>query len=269
MNASTIRTTPTARAPWRTVAIPTEHGGWGLTAEPALLGLLVAPSGAGVLLAVAALVAFLARTPLKVILVARFRHRHDERTATARRVLAGEAAVLIALVVGIAMTAEPRWWWPAAVAAPLVALELWFDMRSRSRRLLPELAGAVGIGAVAAMIVLADGSDESLAVGVWLLLAARAVTSIPAVRAQIARVHHKVPARAPVLLGDLAALAGAAVAVAVDHDLLAGAIAVMGVVVTQRVMARRAIPPPKVIGLRQMALGLGVVLVTATGVWLG
>ena len=35
------------RALWRSVAVPTEHGGWGLTFEPVLLGLIVAPSWAG------------------------------------------------------------------------------------------------------------------------------------------------------------------------------------------------------------------------------
>ena len=32
------------RAGWRGVAVPTEHGGWGFTLEPILLGLLVAHS---------------------------------------------------------------------------------------------------------------------------------------------------------------------------------------------------------------------------------
>jgi len=59
---------------WRTVVLPREHGGWSLIAEPALLGLLVAPSWAGVALALAGLVAFLARQPLRLFLV--------DRTAT-------------------------------------------------------------------------------------------------------------------------------------------------------------------------------------------
>ena len=59
--------------------IPSEHGGWGLTLEPALLGLLVAPSIAGGALAIAAFLAFLVRTPLKVLLVDRRRHRELDR----------------------------------------------------------------------------------------------------------------------------------------------------------------------------------------------
>ena len=36
------------RVRWRAVGVPSEHGGWGLTLEPVLLGLLVGFSGAGV-----------------------------------------------------------------------------------------------------------------------------------------------------------------------------------------------------------------------------
>ena len=45
----------------RSVALPTEHGGWGFLAEPILPGLLVAPSWAGLLLSLAALAVFLDR----------------------------------------------------------------------------------------------------------------------------------------------------------------------------------------------------------------
>ncbi|MCB0972737.1 MAG: YwiC-like family protein, partial [Acidimicrobiales bacterium] len=51
------------------MAMPTEHGGWGLTLEPVVLGLLVAPSIAGTCIGLAAIVAFLARTPLRIVLV--------------------------------------------------------------------------------------------------------------------------------------------------------------------------------------------------------
>ena len=68
----TTTTGPALRSPrseFRSVALPSEHGGWGLTAEPALVGLIVAPSAAGACLAGAALTAFLVRTPLKVAAV--------------------------------------------------------------------------------------------------------------------------------------------------------------------------------------------------------
>src|SRR5438067_2141922 len=86
----------------RDLAVPTEHGGWSLTAEPAVLGLLVAPGAAGVAIAAAALVAFVARTPLTVLLVDRRRDRQLERDALARRVATGEVLAL-ALLAGFAV----------------------------------------------------------------------------------------------------------------------------------------------------------------------
>src|SRR5262245_1077361 len=125
---------PQARPIWRAVAIPSEHGGWGLTLEPIVLGLLIAPSGAGLLLGLAAMVAFVARTPLKTVLVDRHRKRWLPRTTVAARIVAFELAVLVALLAaGIAGSDGPSWL-PLLAASPLLALELWFDLRSRSRR---------------------------------------------------------------------------------------------------------------------------------------
>ena len=142
---------------WRSVALPSEHGGWSLTAEPALLGLLVRWSLPGLALGLAAVVAFMARTPLKLVLVDRFRHRWLNRTRLAAQIATGELLIVAVLVVYAAGAAAP-FWVPLAVAAPMVALELWFDMRGRGRRLVPELAGSIGIGSIAAAIALADGA---------------------------------------------------------------------------------------------------------------
>jgi hypothetical protein len=251
------------------VAVPTEHGGWGLTLEPAVLGLLVAPGASGAALAVAALVAFVARTPLRVVLVERWRGRSGTRGRAALGVLAVEAMALTALVAVAAVTASAPFWPPLVAAAPLVVLELWFDMRSRSRRLAPELAGAVGIGSVAAAIALAGGEGAALAVGLWAVVAARSVTSVPHVRALIARLHGRPVAPAPLLVADLAAVAVAGAAVVLAPSLWPGALGVAAVVVIQRATATRPLPAARVIGLRQMALGFAVVALAALGVRLG
>jgi hypothetical protein len=245
--------------------MPTEHGGWGLTLEPGLLGLLVAPSAAGVCLAAAAMVAFVARTPLKIALVDRHRGRSLARTGLARRVAAAEIVVLVALVAGAVVLAPPWFWLPALAAAPLIVVELWFDVRSRSRRLVPELAGAAGVCSVAAMIVLADGGGGRLAAGVWAVLVARVVTSIPHVRAQIARLHGHPARAAGGWIADVAAVVVAAVAVVLEPALAAGAVAIVAVVVVQRVTSRGPLPRAVVLGMRQMAMGFGVVVVTALG----
>ena len=159
----TVRTaapgTATARPTWRTVAIPSEHGGWGLTGEPILLGLLLAFSWPGLAIGLAAMLAFLARTPLKLAMVDRRRDRELERSALARRIGGAELVAIAALGASALLGAGGQWLVPVAVALPLFAVELWFDVRSRGRRLVPELCGAVGMGAVAAAIVIAgDGS---------------------------------------------------------------------------------------------------------------
>lgn len=263
-----MATGPAARARpgWRSVAVPSEHGGWGLTLEPVALGLLVEPSGAGVLLGGAALLAFIARTPLRVVLVDRHRHRRLERTSLAARILVAEVVVIVGLVALATAVGDPRWWLPVVVAAPLVTVELWFDLRSRSRRLVPEVAGAAGMGAVAAAIVLAGGGAAALGMALWLVIGARVATSIPFVRDQVERLHGRAAAPRTVVAGDVAALALAALAVAIELGTLAGAIAIAGVVVYQRVSGRR--PPDRavVLGVRQTVVGATVVLVTALGV---
>jgi hypothetical protein len=258
--------TGAARPRLRAVALPSEHGGWGLTLEPGLLGLLVAPSVAGACLAVAAMVAFVARTPLKLVIVDHRRGRSLPRTVLARRVAAVELAVLAALVGAALLLAESAFWVPAVIAAPLILVEAWFDVRSRGRRLVPELAGAVGICSVASMVVLADGRSAGLAAAVWLVLAARAVTSIPHVREQIARLHERPTAPAITVLADLAAVALAVAAVIVDHRLLVGALAVATLVAAQRLTAIRPVPRAVVLGVRQTLFGLAVVIATALGV---
>ena len=58
----------------------------------------------------------------------------------------------------------------------------------------------------------------------------------------------------------------AAVAVSIDRRVALGALAIVALVVAQFVWVRRPPVPAKVLGLRQLFLGLGVVALTACGV---
>jgi hypothetical protein len=246
--------------------VPDEHGGWGLTAEPVLLGLLVAPSWAGAALGVAAFVAFVVRTPLKLVAVDRWRHRWLPRSGLAARIAGVELLVLGALAAVAVGLSGWAWLVPVAVAAPLVGIELGFDMRSRGRRTVPELCGAVGMAATAAAIAIAGGADARLAVALWLGLAGRSVAAIPSVRVQIERLRR---GTGSVPTSDRAQAAGLAVlvaAVVVDAAVLAGAVAVAALLVAQVRWVRAPAVPAKVLGLRQLVLGLAVVVITALGV---
>lgn len=254
------------RAGWRAVAMPSEHGGWGLTLEPVLLGLVVAWSGAGVALGIAAFSAFLLRTPAKLVAVDARRGRWLDRSRLALRIAIVELLVLGSAVASAVALAGWSWLTPLAVAGPLVAVELSFDIRSRGRRLLPELCGAVAVAAVAASIVLAADRSGRLAVGVWLVLAARAVGAIPFVRVQIMRLRR---GQGPLWHSDVAqatSVAVAAMAVVADRRLLAGFVGIVVLAVMQSVWVRRSPIAAKQLGLRQMAMGLALVAVTAAGV---
>lgn len=267
---------PPRRLPLRSVAMPAEHGGWGLTLEPGLLGVLLAPSLAALALGLGALLAFLVRTPLRLVLIGRHRAGDRvptsmslERTRLATRVALVElAGIAAALVVAAGLAVDPRWWLPAVVATPLFAVALWFDMRARSRHVIPEMAGSVAIAGVVAMGALAGGASTALAFGAWFILGARSVSSIPHVRAQVLRIHGREAPAVPTILGDLAALAAVLVAVLLEPSLALGAAAIVGLVVVQRVTLVRPPRPAKVLGVRQMTLGFAVVGATALGAWL-
>ena len=251
----------------RAVALPSEHGGWGLTIEPALLGLIVAPSGSGAALGLAAFVTFLVRAPVKVWLVDRVRHRRRlERTRVAARIAIGEAVVIVGLVTIAWLTASGVFWIPFLVAPPLVVTQLAFDARSRSRRLLPELAGTVAIGSVVAAIVLAGGESAALAAALWLIVAARVVASIPFVRLHVERLHGRAAPAATALAAQLIAVMVAGVALAVDSRVLAGASVIAVVAVYQAVALQRRQWSAPALGAEQTVIGAAVVLATGLGV---
>lgn len=259
-------TTAGTRPTWRAVAIPSEHGGWGLTAEPIVLGLVIAFSVSGLAIGVAAMLAFLVRTPLKLALVDRRRNRLLDRTRLARRIAAAELLSILALALFVLVTSGWAWLIPIAIATPFIGLELWYDVRSRGRRLVPEVSGSVGIAAVAAAIIIAANGSRTVAAGASLILAARAIASIPFVRTQIARLRHGV---APLRTADALQLGGvivAAIAVVVEPSMIVGAVAVTLLAAVQTGWMRHSfLPPAKVLGMTQLALGLAIVAATSIG----
>ncbi len=172
--------TATARTPvrFKTIALPTEHGGWSFLLEPALLGLLVAPSASAVLLGLAALAAFLIRHPFELALTDWRRKKRYPRTGWAERFAA--AYVLVALIAFVlaALSAQYPFYVPLLMAIPLALVQFYFDVRKQSRALLAELCGAAALGAVAPLAALAAGWTLTLALPLWVIVIVRAVTSI-------------------------------------------------------------------------------------------
>lgn len=265
------RAAPPASVPWKTVALPIEHGGWGFLIEPVVLGLVMAPSLAGAALAGSAFAAFLVRHPLRLVFMDRRKHARYPRTALAERFVAGYGALAAALLgLAFALAAQP--FWPGlAAAAPLGLAALWYDAVGRSREALPEALGACALSASVTVIAQAGGSLPGPAWAAAGLLALRALASVLYVRARI-RLDRGVPA-APwtAVAAHAAALAGAVALVAFGWAprLALLAFAVLLARAAWGVSRRRTVAPPRVVGWQEMQFGLLTLALLALGYRLG
>ncbi len=255
----------------RSIALPVEHGGWGFTLEPVLLGLLVAPTLTGVALGAFALSAFLTRHPLKLWLADRLARRQYPRTKYARRFALLYAGAAVAALAVAAQFARQEFWSPLIAALPLVLIQLSLELRDQARNLAAELAGALAMGALAPAIALAGGADRQTAYGLWLVLGARSIAAIFYARVQVRRARAK---------GEPVRLGPAWLAMALSTAILfaaawsgripwLGAISVALLLPLAGITFRRPPAPAKVVGWTQIAFGLLVAVATATGVRAG
>ncbi len=253
----------------RSIALPTEHGGWGFTLEPILLGLLVAPSASAWEISATALGIFLARRPLKILSTDLVRGRWLPRSKIALIFTLIYGGFAFAGAIGALFTAEGPFLIPVLVAVPLALLTIRADAHSKNRKLVAELAGPVAMAATVAAITIAGGWDLAPAFGLWLVLAARDIAAITMVRGLIRRLHNKPAAIKRIYTIQLASFAAVAIAAAAGIVPWLSVAAIGLVVLVSVVSLNREPAQPKVIGWTQMAVGLMVVLITAAGVNLG
>lgn len=256
----------------RTVALPIEHGAWGFFLEPAVLGLLVAASWAGVALVLAALAALLLQTPLSIVVSDARRGRRYPRTALAWRFVAAYGAALVAFGAwAIAAHGGPGLLLPAALAVPLVAVQLAYEARNRPREAVPETSGALAMGSLAACVAVAGGWPLLPALGLWALLAARTIPAILYVRARLRLERGERVDVRPSTATHGVALAGVAAAAA------AGAVwwitpapyAVLLVRAVRGLAPFRTPTTASIVGFREIAFGLLTVAGVALGVTWG
>ncbi|MEO6391562.1 MAG: YwiC-like family protein [Pyrinomonadaceae bacterium] len=252
----------------RTVALPVEHGGWGLLFEPIVLGLVIAPSWAGLFLSIAATGAFLTRHPLRLVVADLRRGRRFARTAKAEQfvLLYGTVAAL-SFIMALETAVSFAFILPVLLAVPFALIQIGYDAVARGRSLIPELAGSVALAATASAIALAAGWPRPAALALWVLLAARVVPAIIYVRARIAVLHRQRPARLMTVLLHVVALAAVSVLVwnallprlAAFALLMLFARAVFGMVGWDRAASAKAI------GFREIGFGLVMVALVAAG----
>lgn len=267
-------TSMTASAPrvrLKTVAIPAEHGSWGFLLEPLLLGLLLAPSWAGLSFALAAIGAFLARHPLKIALADRWHGKRYARTILAERFALGYSLLALAGIVPALLLAGAEILLPLLLALPLVAVLFASYLNNRWRALLPELAGACAMAVSAASIVLAGGESWTLALAAWAILVARDVPSILYVRARLRLDKGQPFSRRGVLAANGGAIAALIALAAAGYTpwLVVGALVMLLARAAWGLSARRRPVRVQTIGFLEMAYGLLVVISAALGHSLG
>jgi hypothetical protein len=251
----------------RLVALPVEHGGWGLLLEPIALGIAVAPTAAGTLLGLAALGAFLARHPLKIALADRRRSVRYPRTVWAERFAQLYGLVAVVAFVAALRLASAAVWAALLVAAPLVLVQFGSDLRNQQRKLWPELAGASALAAMAPAIVLAGGWGPAPAFALWVALVARAAPAIMYVRVRLRRMRGVAVSSGPVILAHVTGVL-AVVGLAVGRLAPATAVVALAILLGRAVYGLspgRPSVPPVVIGKQELAFGVLTIALLAAG----
>jgi hypothetical protein len=260
------RSTHNRRLLIKSVALPSEHGGWGFLVEPILLGLLVAGSWQGVLLAAAALGVFLIHQPLKIAVRDRLKGQRPPRTLWAERFAVGYG--LLALIpLLLLITAATDFLLPILLAVPLAGVQLYYDARNQSRRLLPEICGAAALAMIAPSIAMLAGWSLAAGLILWLMLALRGLTSILYVRARLRLEHSKPASPGFVWLAHGAALLTlmGLRGLQLVPWLALLAFAVLGIRAGLGLSRYRTPRPAKIIGFQELGYGL----VTTIGIALG
>jgi len=268
VNERTLRSNQTAHARngvrIRTIALPAEHGGWGLLFEPIVLGLLLAPPIAGLYLAFSAVGFFLARHPLTLVILSR--KRSSPRTALAKSFAALYIFTGVSSFIAAISFTQHLLVQPLLIAAPFAIVQLAYDWTGRRRALLSEIAGEIAISSLAPAIALSGGWSSTAAFALWTIMIARAVPSIVYVRTCLKRLHGRKASNYSAVIAHALALwlavclvvMRAAPRLTILALTLLSIRAVIGVLVPMRVTAKQ-------LGFSEIGFGAATVIVVVVG----
>jgi hypothetical protein len=191
----------------RSIALPVEHGAWAFLFEPMVLGLVLAPSLAGLFISLGALGTFLTRHPLKLAIVSWRRCQRTSRTILAECFVLLYVTIAALGFVAALKAADRSFLVPFLIAVPILLVQFRSDSVGRSRALVAELAGSISIGALATAIALANGWSRLVAFGLWVIVVARNVPTILYLRARLRILHRKPAAQRSVIVTHMLAVA--------------------------------------------------------------
>jgi hypothetical protein len=257
-----------AGARWQSVALPPEHGSWGLVGEPVVLGLLVAPAWASLLVGVGAFAGFLAYRPAKLAWGDLRRRKRYPRTALAVRLAAGFALAAVLALAGAWSLAGAGWLLPFALAAPFGAAFAAYDLRP-GRSWQAEVTAPVAFAATAAAMALAGGRSPAVALSLWAVMAARSVPSVLYVRERLRLERGEQARRALAVAAHVLALAavGALTVAGWLPWLAASAVALLLARAAWGLSRHRRPATARAVGFGEIAWGVVTVLLVAAGFW--
>lgn len=166
----------------RGIALPNEHGSWGGVLEPLAAALAIAPSIGAVWISLLVVGAFLSRRPLMILLANRRAKRDLPQNPVALKFVLLYGAIFWIGLAGGLIYLPIETFIPFALIIPLAGYQIYCDVSRQSRRLLPELTGAVAISSAAAAIALAGGWKFAAAFALWGVFIARLIPAIVYVR---------------------------------------------------------------------------------------
>jgi hypothetical protein len=185
MQNISIPSTATSRVPFKSIALPVEHGSWGFLFEPLLAGLLIVPSLGGLSLSLFVIGAFLARQPLKFVIGDLTKKKHLPRTGVAIRFAAIFGGISLLGFSLSVLTVSAQAFIPFVITIPFVIYLLIQDAARQSREIVAELLAAAVLAASISSLAIAGGLGYTLAFVLWLTMLARLIPSVLFVRSRL------------------------------------------------------------------------------------
>ncbi len=161
-----------------TIFLPKEHGSWSLAFEPLALGMLLAPSAAGVALLAMAMAGFFARRPLKTA----FAEQHSERRRDAREALVMLLTLMLAGGFEVLVLGDAVALWPILLALPCGMLFACFDGQGEGRAAAAEVAGSAAFAMLPAVFATLAGWPAGPALALAALALVRSVPAVLTIR---------------------------------------------------------------------------------------
>lgn len=251
----------------RSVVLPAEHGAWSLWLEPVLLALIVAPSAAGILIAILSLASLLIRQPLKIMLVDLRKRKIYLRTRQAAVFASVYGASAAIAIFAVLWRGEPYaliplipTWFVAAVVV------VHYDLAGNSRAVTSEVLAAAVMAAFGFSICLASDWEWKRAAALGVIILARSAPAVIYVRARLRQIRS----------GDNDYLSAIALHVIALFAVLAlawqGLTPILSAMAALLLLSRAiyflrwgALVEPKIVGIQEVTIGLIYVALVAAG----